>query len=489
MAKLDIRLLGEFSLTYIGAPLTTVNTQRLQTLFAYLVLNRRAPQPRQRIAFLAWPDSPEQQARTNLRNQKHALERALPESDEYLIIDAQNLQWNCTSSYALDVQEFEECASQTDSVEALERAVSVYRGDLLPGIYDDFEGWFVRERERLKNLCIETLALLIDKQSKSGELDRALSHAKRLVQHDPLREDSYRTLMWLYAWRGDRAGVQRTYKECVEKLKRELDVSPSLQTQQTYREALEYEPSAKSKPPPTPAPVITDSSAQAKSVPEPPAIPPTRPSRERLRGPMEWALFGVALGVPLIVMVVLLPWLATLGVLQVGLGLVVAGVMFTGLFLMLVYRPEQERQRQKLRDDINKSLKTSRKHIAALLNFSNKLPSGIQVRVWNISVLGWAVLQKLEADKEVTLARASKLEFILGETHQVLDRYTRLLDGQGAENTGKLKTTTEQLETKTLPMIETSLKEFGSGDFRGDMAALEATIRALEQTLKDEGVN
>ena len=65
MPTLHIRLLGELSLVFGDAPVTAVNTARLQSLLAYLVLHRDAPQSRQHVAFLLWPDSSEEQARTN----------------------------------------------------------------------------------------------------------------------------------------------------------------------------------------------------------------------------------------------------------------------------------------------------------------------------------------------------------------------------------------------------------------------------------------
>src|SRR6266545_2735224 len=52
-----------------------------------------APQSRQHLALLLWPDSSEAQARTNLRHQLHFLRQARPEADGYLEVAAQTLQW------------------------------------------------------------------------------------------------------------------------------------------------------------------------------------------------------------------------------------------------------------------------------------------------------------------------------------------------------------------------------------------------------------
>ena len=83
---LSIRLLGSFRLDYQEQALNTINTDRLQSLLAYLLIHRDAPVPRQHLAFLFWPDSSEAQARTNLRNLLHKLRAALPQAVLHLLL-------------------------------------------------------------------------------------------------------------------------------------------------------------------------------------------------------------------------------------------------------------------------------------------------------------------------------------------------------------------------------------------------------------------
>jgi Berberine and berberine like len=64
---LRIRLLGELDLRHGEVPVPPLGSARAGSLLAYLLLHRDAAQPRQRLAFLLWPDSSEPQARTNLR--------------------------------------------------------------------------------------------------------------------------------------------------------------------------------------------------------------------------------------------------------------------------------------------------------------------------------------------------------------------------------------------------------------------------------------
>ncbi len=71
--SLDIRLLGEFSVTVDGRSVNGLNSARLQSLLAYLLLHRAIPQSRQQLAFLFWPDTSDSQAQTNLRQLLHTL--------------------------------------------------------------------------------------------------------------------------------------------------------------------------------------------------------------------------------------------------------------------------------------------------------------------------------------------------------------------------------------------------------------------------------
>jgi DNA-binding SARP family transcriptional activator len=232
---LHIHLLGDFRLVYGDTPVIAINTLRLQSLLAYLVLHRYAPQSRSHLAFLLWPDSTEAQARTNLRHQFHLLRQALPEADRFLYADAQTLQWQSDAPSTLDVADFESRVAQVTSVKALQEAVELYFGDLLPSCYDD---WILPERERLHQTFIEALERLIGRLEDERDYPTAISNAQRLLRYDPLHEETYRHLMRLYALSGDRASALRVYHICTTILQRELAVESSPATREVYERLL-----------------------------------------------------------------------------------------------------------------------------------------------------------------------------------------------------------------------------------------------------------
>jgi DNA-binding SARP family transcriptional activator len=182
--------------------------------------------PRQRLAFLLWPDSTEAQARTNLRHVLHNLRRALPDADRFIEVTPRTLRWRPDAPFLLDVAAFEaalDCADR-EPIGALREAVDAYGGDLLEGSYDD---WLLAEHERLRQRHLDALDRLSSLLAEHGEHAEAIRYAERLLRHDPLREDAYRLLMRLHDARGDRARAVRSYHACTAALERELGVEPS----------------------------------------------------------------------------------------------------------------------------------------------------------------------------------------------------------------------------------------------------------------------
>lgn len=257
MRTLHIQLLGDFCLTYGETPVRSFASPRLQSLLAYLVLHRDAPHARQRLAFLFWPDSTETQARTNLRWLLFEFRRALRAAGAFLEFDGPMLRWRSGAPFTLDVDDLQ--AALTDAQRLahgddparrralLDRAVTLYRGDLLPACYDD---WIAPERERLRAQFIGALESLIEQLQTEGDLDAAIRHAHDLLRHDPVHEATYRRLMRLYALVGDRPGALRTYHACATVLQRELEVEPSPATRKEYEALLNVET-------PRPAPPAT----------------------------------------------------------------------------------------------------------------------------------------------------------------------------------------------------------------------------------------
>lgn len=243
----DLLLLGTPALRRGDGSFVPLESARAASLLAYLVLHRDQPHARRQLAFLLWPDSTEEQALTNLRHLIHTLRRTLPELHALVEITPRTLRWRAEAPVRVDVVEMEArwrtiaSGGALVSVEALDDALDLWRGELLEGAWDD---WLLAERERLRHGYRDLLARLVAALESRGDLERAIAVTDRLLRDDPLDETTYRRLMRLHDARGDRARAVRAYHTCVDVLERELGVEPSPETRAAYEELLATGPSS-----------------------------------------------------------------------------------------------------------------------------------------------------------------------------------------------------------------------------------------------------
>lgn len=223
MARLEIRLLGEIEVRLDGHSLR-FPTQKTKELFAYLVLHHQHAHPRAALAGLLWPESDEEKAKANLRQTLSRLRQTLART-EYLRLSGGAVQFKADDCW-IDVIEFE-CLI-TEGIQAkdpgyLERAVALYDGPFLRGIYED---WVIIESERLQTLYLEALEQLADMYQTSRAYEKAIWVWQKALQTVPWHERAHRDLMTLYALMGNRAAALQQYNEYVETVRRELNAAP-----------------------------------------------------------------------------------------------------------------------------------------------------------------------------------------------------------------------------------------------------------------------
>lgn len=233
MARVTLRLLGGFEARIASGPPLVFPTRKTQALLAYLALAAGTAQPRDKLTALLWGDSGDRQARHSLRQALSTLRKvvALVEG-EHVTLEADAVR--------VDAGEFE-ARVQQGTPEALERAMELYRGDLLEGLAvreAGFEEWLLAERERLRELALQALARLVTVHDKRGAVDAAIRAAQRLLALDPLQEVAHRALMRLYARDGRRGAALRQYQACLDVLQRELGTEPEPRTREIYHELL-----------------------------------------------------------------------------------------------------------------------------------------------------------------------------------------------------------------------------------------------------------
>ena len=238
---LRVSLLGEQAIIGDRPGSVRIRSTRALVLVTFLVTHAGSPQPRPRIAGVLWPESTDAQALTNLRRELHHLRHILGDEPS-LVVTPRDLCWRDTKTCRVDVRIFDierkaalAAAAAKDSDGVLlhaGRAIAEYRGDLLPGVYED---WLLEARSELERQCVGLCDLLREARARRGDLSGAVDAARRRVQLQPLEEVGYRTLMLLQADLGDRAGAVSTYHHCASVLERELGVVPDTATREAFQ--------------------------------------------------------------------------------------------------------------------------------------------------------------------------------------------------------------------------------------------------------------
>ena len=271
---LEIRLLGQFDVRLDGKTVG-VPTRPAQSLLAYLFLNSGVSHRREKLAGLLWPDASEANARSNLRHElwrlRKAIETGLPTGREFILADEIGIAVNPRADYWLDVDVLEKGSDGADANVLINR-LALYRGELLPGFYDD---WVALEREHAQSLFEQQIQHLLDGLAQAHRWQETLDWGERWIALGQCPEPAYRALMVAYGALEDRSKVASTYRRCAESLRVELGVEPSDQTRAIFERLTRGE----SFTPISPAPSLIVAAQPAVVAWEEPPAPGEAPFR------------------------------------------------------------------------------------------------------------------------------------------------------------------------------------------------------------------
>lgn len=229
---LEVRLLGQFDIALDGVPIE-ITSRSSQSLFSYLILNPNTAYRREKLAGQFWPEASESNARNSLRQALWRIRRAFHpganEESDFFIADGFTIGFNPNANYVLDADLLKE--DQASSAEDLIQAVSAYKGELLPGFYEE---WIVLSRESLQVAYEHKMHLLLEKLVAAEAWQDVIKWGEHWIAQGQVPEIAYRGVMIAHGGLGDTSKVAAVYQRCVEALREELDVQPSAETTRVY---------------------------------------------------------------------------------------------------------------------------------------------------------------------------------------------------------------------------------------------------------------
>lgn len=208
----------------------TLTSSKAKGLLCYLVLHPQS-HTRQSLAGFLWGDSPEADARRNLRGVLHKLRHALGE--QYFQVETHTITFNTHAPYWADVPAFLQTTASS-SIPDLKQAIQLYRGGFLADVQvrhaPEFELWVEQQQEQLEQHFIALLYALADQYRQQNQMKEGIPIAQKLLQQNPIHESGHRLLMWLLAMDGQRSAALRQYEVCRQLLQKELNMVPSSET-------------------------------------------------------------------------------------------------------------------------------------------------------------------------------------------------------------------------------------------------------------------
>jgi DNA-binding SARP family transcriptional activator len=254
-----MRLLGGFEVWWDGRLVGGFESQKVRALLGYLACHRGRVLARDHLAGLLWPEGSSESTRHALRQALYNLKSTLPPEARSLLVGTYTgVQLDGKADLWIDVTEFEEAVrlgKGRDGIDLhyLMTAVQLYRGELLSGFFlrdcEVFEEWLVAEQERLREMAVDALRLLVEHYRLRGEHRFGLHYARRLVVLEPLSEEARRDVMRLALHAGRRSFALAEYEKLRTMLRDELGVDPLEETRALYDSILR-EKSDPGEPPP-----------------------------------------------------------------------------------------------------------------------------------------------------------------------------------------------------------------------------------------------
>jgi DNA-binding SARP family transcriptional activator/tetratricopeptide (TPR) repeat protein len=228
---IELRTLGMIDLRdAAGAEIRSVLQQpKRLALLAYLTLaSPRRYHRRDSLLAMFWPELDDEHARAALRRSLYYLRTGLGAE----VIKGRGEEEVCAAPEELwcDAVGFAESLR----AEQPERALELYRGDLLDGLHVSgapaFQDWLDRERGRLRAAAAGAAWSLADAAEQSRQ-ERVASHwGQRAFELTPDDEDVLRRLLRLLDRIGDRSAALRVYDDYVRRVTLEYDLEPEAET-------------------------------------------------------------------------------------------------------------------------------------------------------------------------------------------------------------------------------------------------------------------
>jgi LuxR family transcriptional regulator, maltose regulon positive regulatory protein len=224
-------------------------TRRARDIFCYIASSSHRRVEKDKLIDTFWSADDlaaiEKNFHPTISHIRKALNSRQSFKQNFLVFRDGAYQLNPEFSYSIDTEDFENAVAEAEIAKRdknndkfrknLEKANSLYRGEFMSGVYDDWaeerRHYFTEQHTRILNALAK---IAFGERSWSS----ALKYANEILKQNQFREDAHRLILKIYGAQGKRQSVVEHFEYLEKTLKSELGIAPSPETRKVFQEIL-----------------------------------------------------------------------------------------------------------------------------------------------------------------------------------------------------------------------------------------------------------
>jgi len=249
--KIEVNMLGEFSITMNGHQLTNLKgrTKRVWMLIEYLLANRHKDISIQKLSEILWEEDKCNDPLNALKNLVYRARQLLKsisknENAEYIQYIRNTYAWNNSYDCTIDTEQLVAFWKQGNDtlkpvefrVDAFKSALALYRGEFLPK--SSYSNWVVSMESYYSNIyneCVlRSCGLLIDLH----QYNDVIHICEDALSFSPLEEPIHKILLFAYITTEQRNKALDHYNHVIDLFYKELGVDISDSMRPLYKELI-----------------------------------------------------------------------------------------------------------------------------------------------------------------------------------------------------------------------------------------------------------
>lgn len=222
-------------------------TRRARDIFCFIATSKHRRVAKDVLIDTFWRDEDPEVVEKNFHPTISHIRKALNSrqmlKQNFLVFRDGAYQLNPELAYATDAEDFDRSVFEAETAKrekdndrlrtALESAHRLYRGEYMPGVYED---WADERRAYYAEQFGRITGALAKLSAADGRSADAIRYAAEALKLDPYREDMHRLTLKVLAAKGKLVAARKHYESMESLLKEDLGISASVKTRQLAQE-------------------------------------------------------------------------------------------------------------------------------------------------------------------------------------------------------------------------------------------------------------